>query len=397
MKMCENPGVLRTVSFIFTIIRILGIIVPIGLIIMMAIDISKIVLNPDAKVSNQTVKTTTNRMIAAIAFFFVPTFVLAIFQRLNFDYTKSSCITDATETGIKAAQIIHDNHQRRIKEDKEAEKERVEEERLAIAEERETKRQEVFENAERERQRVQAEQDQRARQLAATRSQEFAVMRQEQSVAQTQTSNLAQTASKKVGRAVAAIKREQTNIANDSSKPKDEREKAKEIADSIEPNLIEEAVAEELKTHSPEELEALNEELAQATTEETINKFFGSKKEFEKVSQRATDASVGTTTLDGEEAYKKVMTLRLKVVIRPTSKRCPSLLPSLKLRDTDDPRVQMIDANSSYKFDIRKTPMYKPPSNLAEHKNRTMDNRIYALERSIEIINSADKYEKKKN
>ena len=403
MKMCENPGVLRTVSFIFTIIRILGIIVPIGLIIMMAIDISKIVLNPDAKVSNQTVKTTTNRMIAAIAFFFVPTFVLAIFQRLNFDYTKSSCITDATETGIKAAQIIHDNHQRRIKEEKEEEKERVEEERLAIAEERETKRQEIFENAERERKRVQAEQDQRAQQLAAARNQENLAYRQTQLAVETQTSGEVKRIANIIKEDARKLKEERIKEAKRSNISQEERNKLQREADSIDPDAIAEVVEENLSSLSFDELKERFSGVVSAgqAVGSAIKSVFGSIANFFNGTTRAKDAADATDTNKYETKKERMSNTWINILTprgtptnsKPSPETCTNVAPgrSNKVHPSDT-TYGIYELNAEYSFPIRISP--GSPFNFSLGYETPLTNRTYAMYRAIEILRTAKNIDK---
>lgn len=105
MPFCEDPNVLSVISFVKSILSILAIVVPIILIIMVTVEISKIVLNPDEKVTSKVMKSVTAKMIAAVTLFFVPTIVNVLMNMVGVNFTASSCWNNANEESIRTYRI----------------------------------------------------------------------------------------------------------------------------------------------------------------------------------------------------------------------------------------------------------------------------------------------------
>ena len=116
---CQNPNVLRIIYFIEKILNLAFTIIPIGLIIFITIDIVKIIISADDKAIRENHKSIINRIIFAIAMFFVPTLVGLVMGLLNtfgFDTLFNTdnqdnyalCIKNATKENIAIYQIIQD-------------------------------------------------------------------------------------------------------------------------------------------------------------------------------------------------------------------------------------------------------------------------------------------------
>lgn len=74
LSACENPDILRVIYFIEKILNIVFIVIPIGLIVMVTIDVVKMIISGE-KEQAKSMKTIITRIILAVAIFFVPTIV----------------------------------------------------------------------------------------------------------------------------------------------------------------------------------------------------------------------------------------------------------------------------------------------------------------------------------
>ena len=97
---CDTLGFLRVISLIRTILDIIKFLIPIGLIVWIAIDLFKNVINPETK---DGVKKIGIRFGAAIVIFLIPTIVsgiLALFDGItgNPNYEASKCYSNATSS-----------------------------------------------------------------------------------------------------------------------------------------------------------------------------------------------------------------------------------------------------------------------------------------------------------
>ena len=99
MEICNNPEVLRVILYIKIILKLIFIIVPIGLIVMTAIDLFKNVIAVNDNDMKKNVSILVKRFIYCIVVFFVPTIVSLVVSIINhsLDTTNSYllCITNA--------------------------------------------------------------------------------------------------------------------------------------------------------------------------------------------------------------------------------------------------------------------------------------------------------------
>ena len=77
---CSETGVQNAFHLIKTVLEVLRIVVPIGLIVMTTLDIVKKVINPDEKDGQKKIMT---RAIAAIIVFFIPTIITIVFRLID--------------------------------------------------------------------------------------------------------------------------------------------------------------------------------------------------------------------------------------------------------------------------------------------------------------------------
>lgn len=95
---CGGSGVLKVLLFIKEIMNVLFIIVPIGLIIIMSIDLAKAVMSSDSEEMKKVTKITIKRLVYAVILFAIPT-IVSIFNSLlgdlGVDYAR--CFTMATD------------------------------------------------------------------------------------------------------------------------------------------------------------------------------------------------------------------------------------------------------------------------------------------------------------
>ena len=72
--LCEIPAVLQVIYFIKTLINLVKFIVPIGLILMVMLDMGKGVISGDKK-PGEISKASGNKLLAAVIIFLLPTLV----------------------------------------------------------------------------------------------------------------------------------------------------------------------------------------------------------------------------------------------------------------------------------------------------------------------------------
>ena len=82
----SQPGVQNTLNFVYKIIDIVRIIVPIALVVMTTMDVTKKVINPEDKEGQKKILI---RAIAAIVVFFVPTLINFVFKLADIDPNKT--------------------------------------------------------------------------------------------------------------------------------------------------------------------------------------------------------------------------------------------------------------------------------------------------------------------
>ena len=79
-KWCAQDGVQGVLHLIRSLIGIIRIVVPIGLIVMTTLDIAKKVINPEDKDGQKKIM---HRVIAAVIVFLVPTFITLTFKIID--------------------------------------------------------------------------------------------------------------------------------------------------------------------------------------------------------------------------------------------------------------------------------------------------------------------------
>ena len=77
---CSQAGVRQAFSMLKTVLKVLRIVVPIALIVMTTLDITKKVINPDEKDGQKKIMT---RVVAGVIVFFVPTIISLAFKLID--------------------------------------------------------------------------------------------------------------------------------------------------------------------------------------------------------------------------------------------------------------------------------------------------------------------------
>ena len=107
MEACTNPDVLKVIFFIWEILKILFIVVPIGLIIMIGVDFFKNVTASKDDNMKKNLQLVIKRLIYCVAMFFVPTIINIVnyvvgvaLEDTKINYTE--CLTNANSEKIKS-------------------------------------------------------------------------------------------------------------------------------------------------------------------------------------------------------------------------------------------------------------------------------------------------------
>lgn len=103
---CDTLGFLQVMNLIKTLLNILRFVIPIIVILMLIMDLTKNVINPNEK---EGMKKIVTRVSAAVIVFLVPTIINLIVYFINMifedsmdtDYTNSTCYTNANSECIK--------------------------------------------------------------------------------------------------------------------------------------------------------------------------------------------------------------------------------------------------------------------------------------------------------
>lgn len=106
MNFCEDPNVLSVISLVKDLLNIISIAVPIILIIMVSIDLTKMIINTDEKATRQSTKSILNRTFAAVALFFIPSMVNLLMDNLNVG--PNNCWANANASSIAKYKVIHE-------------------------------------------------------------------------------------------------------------------------------------------------------------------------------------------------------------------------------------------------------------------------------------------------
>lgn len=115
---CQNPDILRIIYLAKKILNIATTLIPIGMLIVITIDVLKIVLGADADKTISTIqKLIFKRIIYAILVFFAPTIVSITTNLVSqtglteVGTNYKQCIASATKENIKDAQIAQDTEE----------------------------------------------------------------------------------------------------------------------------------------------------------------------------------------------------------------------------------------------------------------------------------------------
>lgn len=103
---CHNVDLLKTIMFVKAILNIIFIVVPIGLIIMMAIDFLKVVIAGNENDQKKDFNMSLKRVISIVVLFFVPTIVdllMSLLGNLNVDW--NFCYNYATRENIEIVAV----------------------------------------------------------------------------------------------------------------------------------------------------------------------------------------------------------------------------------------------------------------------------------------------------
>ena len=104
IEACENPDILRVIYFLKILIDIEKILVPIALIVIGSIDLSKSVMSNDEKEQKKKLNLFIKRLIYAVVIFLVP-WIIEVFISLLGDLTDdvnwTDCITNANKERIE--------------------------------------------------------------------------------------------------------------------------------------------------------------------------------------------------------------------------------------------------------------------------------------------------------
>ncbi len=98
LSLCEEPGILRALLFLKYALQIIFVLMPIILIIMVIIDLSKIIMNPKKEEVSGSLSKIVKRTIAAIAVFLLPAIISYAFEALitNYDNELKVCYENAS-------------------------------------------------------------------------------------------------------------------------------------------------------------------------------------------------------------------------------------------------------------------------------------------------------------
>lgn len=141
LNLCQDSSFLSIILLVKRVLEIICLLVPIILIVMSAIEVGKIVLTSDPKVSKGSISRVIHKMIASIAIFLVPTLVSLLLNIIgSVDYKTTSCWTNATPDTIAAYKAAATAAKEAAKVKKQEEQQQLEETRQLIAEIRENAR-----------------------------------------------------------------------------------------------------------------------------------------------------------------------------------------------------------------------------------------------------------------
>ena len=106
LSLCDNPDVLKVIKIVKIIINLIKIIVPIALIVTIMISLMQSILDKDNDALNKELKKSTNKLIAAVLIFLIPTFVSLIFNTVGSDTDYKNCLKNANEEKINKLYVV---------------------------------------------------------------------------------------------------------------------------------------------------------------------------------------------------------------------------------------------------------------------------------------------------
>ena len=115
-SICENPNILRVILFIKTLLNIVKFMIPMGLIIMVSLDISKGVISGEDFLKG--LKIVGNKILAAMIIFLLPTIVNFVMGFVDANTSYESCWVNANSNTIEEYQAIYDEKKRLEEEEK---------------------------------------------------------------------------------------------------------------------------------------------------------------------------------------------------------------------------------------------------------------------------------------
>ncbi len=104
LSICTNPEVLSVMKYVKIVIDIIRIVVPIALIIALMVSFARAVAGKGDDELSNSLKSSVNKILAAVIVFLIPTFVNVIIATLDaksIDF--ASCLNNATDENIRIA------------------------------------------------------------------------------------------------------------------------------------------------------------------------------------------------------------------------------------------------------------------------------------------------------
>jgi len=112
LNLCEESNILSVILYLKEIINVIQIIIPIILIIMCAVDLGKIMLNPEDKKQPKIFK----RMVAAVAVFFIPTILNIVLDAAGQqNFMATDCWTNANTSTINKLRVTEQENKEKEK------------------------------------------------------------------------------------------------------------------------------------------------------------------------------------------------------------------------------------------------------------------------------------------
>ena len=109
MEICTNTSVLTIIRLLLIVFNVIKIVIPLILIIIVTIDVFKAIVSNEDNALSKVIKNSTNRLVAAILIFFVPTIVFAIINVIHADNTILACFQNANSNKIQELYIENAN------------------------------------------------------------------------------------------------------------------------------------------------------------------------------------------------------------------------------------------------------------------------------------------------